>query len=49
VGQASSDYVRVEEGLIVERVQQANVLGQMRQQQGKTLCLVGLGAMLRRL
>jgi predicted ester cyclase len=43
------DYVRVENGLIVERVQQADVLGQMRQLYGKGVGLVGLGAMLWRL
>ena len=43
------DYVRLEEGLIVERVQQADVLGQMRQLYGKAIGLVGLGAMLWRL
>jgi len=43
------DYVRIEDGLIVERVQQADVLGQMRQLYGKAMGLVGLGAMLWRL
>jgi len=43
------DYVRLEDGLIVERVQQADVLGQMRQLYGKAMGLVGLGAMLWRL
>jgi len=43
------DYVRLENGLIIERVQQADVLGQMRQLYGKALGLVGLGAMLWRL
>jgi predicted ester cyclase len=43
------DWVRVEDGLIVERVQQADVLGQMRQLYGKAFGLVGLGAMLWRL
>ena len=43
------DYVRLENGLIVERVQQADVLGQMRQLYGKAIGLVGLGAMLWRL
>lgn len=43
------DYVRIEDGLIVERVQQADVLGQMRQLYGKPLGLIGLGAMLWRL
>lgn len=40
------DYVRVEDGLIVERVQQADVLGQMRQLYGRAFGLVGLGALL---
>jgi predicted ester cyclase len=39
------DYVRVEDGRIVERVQQADVLGQMRQLYGRAMGLVGLGAM----
>jgi len=39
------DYVRVSDGLIVERVQQADILGQMRQLYGKGLGLVGLAAM----
>jgi len=43
------DYVRLEDGLIVERVQQADVFGQMRQLYGKGLGLVGLGALLWRL
>jgi predicted ester cyclase len=43
------DYVRVEDGRIVERVQQADVLGQMRQLYGKGLGLVGLDAMFLRL
>jgi predicted ester cyclase len=43
------DYVRVEDGRIVERVQQADVLGQMRQLYGKALGLVGLDAMFLRL
>ena len=43
------DYVRVDEGRIVERVQQADVLGQMRQLYGKALGLVGLDAMFLRL
>lgn len=43
------DCVRTEQGRIVERVQQADVLGQMRQLYGKPLGLVGLGAMLWRL
>ena len=43
------DYVRVEDGRIVERVQQTDVLGQMRQLYGKALGLVGLDAMFLRL
>ena len=43
------DYVRVQDGLIIERVQQADVLGQMRQLYGKALGLVGLDAMFLRL
>jgi len=43
------DWVRLQDGLIVERVQQADVLGQMRQLYGKAFGLVGLGAMLFRL
>ena len=43
------DYVRVDDGLIVERIQQADVLGQMRQLYGKAVGLVGLGAMFWRL
>jgi predicted ester cyclase len=43
------DYVRVENSQIVERVQQADVLGQMRQLYGKALGLVGLDAMFLRL
>lgn len=39
------DYVRSEEGLIIERVQQADVLGQMRQLYGRAMGLIGLGAM----
>jgi predicted ester cyclase len=39
------DYVKVEDGLIVERVQQSDVLGQMRQLYGRALGLVGVGAM----
>lgn len=35
--------------MIVERVQQADVLGQMRQLYGRAFGLVGLGALLRRL
>jgi predicted ester cyclase len=43
------DYVRVEDGQIIERVQQADVLAQMRQLYGKALGLVGLDAMFLRL
>ena len=43
------DYFRVEDGQIIERVQQADVLGQMRQLYGKVLGLVGLDAMFLRL
>ena len=43
------DRVRIERGLIVERVQQADVLGQMRQLYGRALGSVGLSAMLWRL
>lgn len=40
------DYVRVSDGLIVERVQQADVLGQMRQLYGRGFGMVGLGSLL---
>ena len=43
------DYVRVQDGQIIERVQQADVLAQMRQLYGKVLGLVGLDAMFLRL
>jgi hypothetical protein len=43
------DYVRVDDGWIIERVQQADVLAQMRQLYGKALGLVGLDAMFLRL
>ena len=43
------DYVRVDDGRIIERVQQADVLAQMRQLYGKALGLVGLDAMFLRL
>lgn len=43
------DCVRVENGLIVERIQQTDVLGQMRQLYGRAMGLVGLGAMFWRL
>jgi hypothetical protein len=40
------DRVRIADGLIVERVQQADVLGQMRQLYGRGFGAVGLSAML---
>ncbi len=40
------DYVRLAEGLIVERVQQADVLGRMRQPYGRALGTIGLGGLL---
>lgn len=43
------DYVQVEDGKIIERVQQADVLGQMRQLYGKVLGLAGLDVMFLRL
>ena len=43
------DYVRVDGGHIIERVQQADVLAQMHQLYGKALGLVGLDAMFVRL
>jgi predicted ester cyclase len=43
------DYVRVGNGQIIERVQQTDVLSQMRQLYGKALGLVGLDAMFLRL
>jgi len=43
------DYVKVDNGQIIERVQQADILGQMRQLYGKALGLVGLDAMFLRL
>jgi len=43
------DYVRVDDGRIVERIQQADVLGQIRQLYVKAVGLVGLGAMFWRL
>ena len=43
------DYVRVDNGRIIERVQQADVLGQMQQLYGKALGLIGLDAMFLRL
>ena len=43
------DYVQVQDGQIIERVQQADVLTQMRQLYGKALGLIGLDAMFLRL
>jgi predicted ester cyclase len=43
------DWVRLEDGLIVERVQQTDVVGQMRQLYGKAFGNIALGAMLWRL
>jgi len=43
------DYVRIDHGRIIERVQQADVLAQMRQRYGKSLGLIGLDAMFLRL
>jgi len=43
------DYVRVDDGQIIERVQQADMLAQMRQLYGKALGLVGLDALFLRL
>ena len=43
------DYARIDGGRIIERVQQADVLAQMRQLYGKALGLVGLDAMFLRL
>jgi len=43
------DWVAVEDGRIVERVQQADVLGQMRQIYGKAFGVVGIAALLFRL
>jgi len=43
------DYVRVDDGRIIERVQQADVLAQMRQLYGKALDLAGLDVMFLRL
>ena len=39
------DYVRIDDERIVERIQQADVLSQMRQLYGKAVGLVGRGAM----
>ena len=43
------DYVRIDDGRIIERIQQTDVLSQMRQLYGKPIGLVGLGAMFWRL
>jgi predicted ester cyclase len=43
------DYVKIDNGLIVERVQQADVLGQTRQLYGRGLGLIGIAAMFLRL
>jgi predicted ester cyclase len=43
------DFVRVDQGKIVERIQQADVLGQMKQLYGRAIGTVGLGAMFWRL
>ena len=43
------DYVRVDDGKIIERVQQTDVFVQMRQLYGKAIGLVGLDAMFLRL
>ena len=43
------DWVRLDGGLIAERVRQSDVLGQMRQLYGRVFGLVGLGALLWRL
>jgi predicted ester cyclase len=42
------DWVRLQDGLIVERVQQADVLGQMRQLYGRAFGVIGVSAMLLR-
>ena len=43
------DFVRVDQGKIIERIQQADVLGQMKQLYGRAIGTVGLGAMFWRL
>jgi predicted ester cyclase len=43
------DYVLIDDGRIIERVQQADVLGQMRQLYGRGLGTIGLAAMFWRL
>lgn len=42
------DYIWLEDGLIVERVQQTDVVGQMRQLYGRALGIAGVSAMLLR-
>ena len=42
------DWVKLSDGLIIERVQQADVLGQMRQLYGRVFGVVGTSAMLLR-
>jgi predicted ester cyclase len=42
------DYVRLRDGLILERVQQADVLAQMRQAYGRVFGVLGISAMLLR-
>jgi hypothetical protein len=39
------DYVRLDQGRIVERVQQADILGQMRRLYGRVLGVAGVSAM----
>jgi predicted ester cyclase len=48
-GASFFDYVRTDNGLIIERVQQSDVLTQMRQLYGKLLGVAGLDAMFLRL
>jgi len=43
------DYIRIDDGHIIERVQQADVLAQMRQLYGRALGVIGLDAMFLRL
>lgn len=43
------DYVKVDDGRIVERIQQADVIGQMKQLYGRAVGLVGLSALFWRL
>ena len=42
------DYVRLDQGQIIERIQQADILGQMRQLYGRVLGVAGVSAMLLR-